>query len=174
MGEYDGTALMEFKTRKEIIYLLNNETVCTYEMDDAPPFEMNDEALDRALAVTMMLGCNVVGEVHITRKQYLDGSIPTGFQRTAIVGTDGDIPFAGRTVHIRQLVDRGGQLPRGQRQRPRPHLPHRPPGHAPDRDRHRPGHGHARRRPCRWARCCAGWPAPAAWCAPGRAPRART
>ena len=37
MGEYDGTALMEFKTRKEIVYLLKRETVCTYEMDDAPP-----------------------------------------------------------------------------------------------------------------------------------------
>jgi len=103
MGEYDGTALMEFKTRKEIIYLLNNDTVCTYEMDDAPPFEIDDEALDRSLAVAMLLGCNVVGEVHITRKQYLDGSIPTGFQRTAIVGTDGDVPFRGRTIHIRQI-----------------------------------------------------------------------
>jgi len=103
MGEYDGTALMEFKTRKEIVYLLNRDTVCTYEMDDAPPFELNDEALDRSIAITMMLGCNVVGEVHITRKQYLDGSIPTGFQRTAIIGTDGDIPFGVRTVHIRQL-----------------------------------------------------------------------
>ena len=28
---------------------------------------------------------NIVGEVHITRKQYLDGSIPTGFQRTALL-----------------------------------------------------------------------------------------
>jgi len=103
MGEYDGTALMEFKTRKEIIYLLNQDTVCTYEMDDAPPFEIDDTALDRSIAVTMMLGCNVVSEVHITRKQYLDGSIPTGFQRTAIIGTDGDIPFGERTIHIRQL-----------------------------------------------------------------------
>ena len=103
MGEYDGTALMEFKTRKEIIYLLNNDTVCTYDMDDAPPFEIDPLALDRSLAVSMLLGCNIVGEVHITRKQYLDGSIPTGFQRTAIVGTDGDIPFGERTVHIRQV-----------------------------------------------------------------------
>jgi glutamyl-tRNA(Gln) amidotransferase subunit E len=103
MGEYDGTALMEFKTRKEIIYLLRNETVCTYEMDDAPPFEIDDVALDRSLGVAMMLGCNIVSEVHITRKQYLDGSIPTGFQRTAIVGTDGDIPYGDRTVHIRQI-----------------------------------------------------------------------
>ena len=34
LGEYDGTALMEFRTRKEIIYRLNNETACTYEVDD--------------------------------------------------------------------------------------------------------------------------------------------
>ena len=103
MGEYDGTALMEFKTRKNIIYHLNQETVCTYEMDDAPPFEMDDQALDISIAITMLLGCNVVSEVHITRKQYLDGSIPTGFQRTAIVGTDGDIPCDGKNIHIRQL-----------------------------------------------------------------------
>ncbi len=103
MGEYDGTALMEFKTRKDIIYHLNQATVCTYEMDDAPPFEIDDLALDRSIAITTLLGCNVVNEVHITRKQYLDGSIPTGFQRTAIIGTDGDIPFGERTIHIRQL-----------------------------------------------------------------------
>jgi len=103
MGEYDGTALMEFKTRKNIIYLLNQDTVCTYDMDDAPPFEIDDLALDRSIAMTMLLGCNVVGEVHITRKQYLDGSIPTGFQRTAIIGTDGDIPYGDRNIHIRQI-----------------------------------------------------------------------
>ena len=103
MGEYDGTALMEFKTRKDIVYLLNSETVCTYEMDDAPPFEIDDVALDRSFAIARLLGCNIVSEVHITRKQYLDGSIPTGFQRTAIVGTDGAIPYRGRTVRIRQI-----------------------------------------------------------------------
>ncbi|HOX25540.1 MAG TPA: Glu-tRNA(Gln) amidotransferase subunit GatE [Candidatus Krumholzibacteria bacterium] len=103
MGEYDGTALMEFKTRKDIVYLLNNETVCTYEMDDAPPFEIDDLALDRSIAIARLLGCNIVSEVHITRKQYLDGSIPTGFQRTAIVGTDGAIPYRGRSIRIRQI-----------------------------------------------------------------------
>lgn len=103
MGEYDGTALMEFKTRKNITYLLNKNTVCTYEMDDAPPFEIDDVALDHSIAVSMLLDLNIVGEVHITRKQYLDGSIPTGFQRTAIIGTDGDIPFGDRMIHIRAL-----------------------------------------------------------------------
>ena len=48
LGEYDGTALMEFKTKKDIIYRINYDTVCTYEMDDTPPFQINEQALDIA------------------------------------------------------------------------------------------------------------------------------
>jgi len=103
LGEYDGTALMEFKTKKEIIYRINRETVCTYEMDDTPPFMIDEQALDIALGVAMLYRCILVDELHIARKQYLDGSIPTGFQRTTIVGVDGRIPYKGRDVRIVQL-----------------------------------------------------------------------
>ena len=103
LGEYDGTALMEKKTRKNIYYRIHHDTVCTYEFDDTPPFFMADDALDYALEVAMLLRLNLVSELHIARKQYLDGSIPTGFQRTTIVGVDGWIPFKGRRIGIRQL-----------------------------------------------------------------------
>lgn len=103
LGEYDGTALMEFKTRKHILYHLNYESVCTYEMDDAPPFEINEEAIDIALRIALLLRLKLIDELHIARKQYLDGSIPTGFQRTTIVGINGWIPFEGRRIGIRQL-----------------------------------------------------------------------
>ncbi|UCG32195.1 MAG: Glu-tRNA(Gln) amidotransferase subunit GatE [Phycisphaerales bacterium] len=104
LGEYDGTALMEFKTRKNIIYQLNFETVCTYEMDDSPPFQINDRAVDITLRIGMMFNLNLIDELHIARKQYLDGSIPTGFQRTTIVGVNGWMPYRGRKVGIRQLA----------------------------------------------------------------------
>lgn len=103
LGEYDGTALMEFKTKKEIIYQINSETVCTYEMDDTPPFEINQQALDIALEIAMLMNYKLVGEIHIARKQYLDGSIPTGFQRTTIVGIDGWVPFKNRKIGLIQL-----------------------------------------------------------------------
>ncbi len=103
LGEYDGTALMEFKTRKNIIYLLHKDNVCTYEMDDTPPFLLNQQALDIAIEQCLMLGCDIVDEVHIARKQYLDGSIPTGFQRTAIVGVGGRLPFRDRMISITQV-----------------------------------------------------------------------
>jgi glutamyl-tRNA(Gln) amidotransferase subunit E len=109
MGEYDGTALMEFKTRKEIVYLLERGSVCTYEMDDTPPFPIDDEAVAIAVEQAQLLDLNLVAELHVMRKQYLDGSIPTGFQRTAMVGLTGRIPFrvpelgVNRDLSIRQL-----------------------------------------------------------------------
>jgi glutamyl-tRNA(Gln) amidotransferase subunit E len=103
LGEYDGTALMEFKTKKEIIYRIHRDTVCTYEMDDTPPFMMDDSALDIAVEVALLLNLNLVNELHIARKQYLDGSIPTGFQRTTILGVDGWIPYKNRKIRIAQL-----------------------------------------------------------------------
>jgi len=109
LGEYDGTALMEFKTRKEIVYLLERGSVCTYEMDDTPPFPIDDEAVALAVEQAQLLDLNLVAELHVMRKQYLDGSIPTGFQRTAMVGLTGRIPFrvpelgVDRELSIRQL-----------------------------------------------------------------------
>ncbi len=109
LGEYDGTALMEFKTHKEIVYLLERGTVCTYEMDDTPPFEIDDEAVRIAIEMSELCNLNLVSELHVMRKQYLDGSIPTGFQRTAMVGLTGAIPFqvpelgVDRELSIRQL-----------------------------------------------------------------------
>lgn len=120
LGEYDGTALMEFKTKKEIIYLLNHKNVCTYEMDDTPPFLVNQEAIDASIELCMSMNLDIIDEVHIARKQYLDGSIPTGFQRTAIIGVNGWIPFKGRRLTIthvsleedscREVKDRGHQI----------------------------------------------------------------
>lgn len=109
LGEYDGTALMEFKTKKEIVYLLERRSVCTYEMDDTPPFDIDDEAVRIAIEMAELCNLNLVSELHVMRKQYLDGSIPTGFQRTAMVGLTGHIPFhvpdlgVSRELSIRQL-----------------------------------------------------------------------
>ncbi|MEA3477632.1 MAG: Glu-tRNA(Gln) amidotransferase subunit GatE [Bacteroidota bacterium] len=103
LGEYDGTALMEFKTRKEIIYRIKNETACTYDVDDTPPFTIDEEALNISIEISLLSKLNIVGEVHITRKQYLDGSIPTGFQRTAIIGVEGEIPLKHKKIRLIQL-----------------------------------------------------------------------
>ena len=94
--------------------------VCTYEMDDTPPFLVNQEAIDVAIELCLTMDMDIIDEVHIARKQYLDGSIPTGFQRTAIVGVNGWLPFKGRQLTIthvsveedscREVKDKGHQI----------------------------------------------------------------
>ena len=111
---------MEFKTKKEIIYLLNHLNVCTYEMDDTPPFLVNQEAIDLTIELCLMMHMDVIDEVHFARKQYLDGSIPTGFQRTAIIGVNGWLPFRGRKLTVthvsveedscREVSDKGHRI----------------------------------------------------------------
>ncbi len=103
LGEYDGTALMEFKTKKNVIYRLYRDLTCTYEMDDTPPFLVNQQAVDFAIQLALHFNCRIVDELHVIRKQYLDGSIPTGFQRTMIIGVDGWMPFKDRTINITQV-----------------------------------------------------------------------
>ncbi len=103
LGEYDGTALMEFKTRKNITNRCKHATTCTYEVDDTPPFPINKDALEKSIIISLLSKLNIVGEVHITRKQYLDGSIPTGFQRTAIIGVSGEIPLKHKKIGLIQL-----------------------------------------------------------------------
>jgi glutamyl-tRNA(Gln) amidotransferase subunit E len=117
LGEYDGTALMEFKTRKDVVYRIFGDLNCTYEMDDTPPFLINEKALDIAIAIAETFHMSLVDEVHITRKQYLDGSIPTGFQRTAIIGVGGSFILENQEIGIlhmsveedscREVSDRG-------------------------------------------------------------------
>ena len=102
LGEYDGTALMEKKTRKNIYYRIHHSTVCTYEFDDTPPFLIDDDALDITLELCLLFDLNIVSELHIAQA-IPDGSIPAGFQRTGIVGVTGAIPYGDRTIGIRQL-----------------------------------------------------------------------
>lgn len=103
-GEYDRTALMEARTRKNIFYRIHHDTVCTYEFDDTPPFPINEDALDIAVEIALMLRVNLVDELHVARKQYLDGSIPAGFQRTTVLGVDGSFSLAGRTIGVREVA----------------------------------------------------------------------
>ncbi|HON44142.1 MAG TPA: Glu-tRNA(Gln) amidotransferase subunit GatE [Planctomycetota bacterium] len=103
LGQYDSSALTEFKTNKKIIYQIVKKTACTYETDDTPPFTINKEALEIALEISLLCKSNIVGEVHISRKQYVDGSIPAGFQRTAILGLEGEIPLKNKKLKLIQL-----------------------------------------------------------------------
>ena len=100
MGEFDKAMLREFEKGLTIIYEGYNDTTCSYELDETPPFPLNEEAIDIALMITLLLNCNVVDELHVCRKNYLDGSVPCGFQRTIYIGGGGYLPINGKKISI--------------------------------------------------------------------------
>ncbi|NHK30553.1 MAG: Glu-tRNA(Gln) amidotransferase subunit GatE [Asgard group archaeon] len=103
LGEYDKAALMEFKKKKEIKYELH-DSICSYEIDETPPFEPDPNAIDLAITIARLLHMDIIDELHVNRKQYLDGSIPTGFQRTMIVGIGGKIKTENQTINLDMLA----------------------------------------------------------------------
>ncbi|MHA1531269.1 MAG: Glu-tRNA(Gln) amidotransferase subunit GatE, partial [Candidatus Heimdallarchaeota archaeon] len=54
LGEYDKAALMEFKKRKKIVYEIH-DSVCSYEIDETPPFDPDPNAIDLAITIARLL-----------------------------------------------------------------------------------------------------------------------
>jgi glutamyl-tRNA(Gln) amidotransferase subunit E len=101
LGVYDEAMITEYQKGMGIVYEGYNDVVCTYELDDTPPFLCNNEARRVALQIALLLNANIIEEMHVVRKNYLDGSVPCGFQRTMILGTDGFIPLeSGKDIRI--------------------------------------------------------------------------
>ncbi len=90
MGEVDEAALEEAKYSRTFIYK-GYDSTCLVENDEQPPGELNQEAVEIALEVALLLNMNPADEVHTMRKIVIDGSNTCGFQRTALVATDGGI-----------------------------------------------------------------------------------
>ncbi|MFX0058049.1 MAG: Glu-tRNA(Gln) amidotransferase subunit GatE [Candidatus Heimdallarchaeota archaeon] len=101
MGTFDKAMLTEYEKGMNIVYESYNDVICTYELDDTPPFPCNEEARKIALQIALLLNANIIEEMHVCRKNYLDGSVPCGFQRTMILGTDGYIQLEnGKKIGI--------------------------------------------------------------------------
>ena len=91
LGETDPAALFESKKSKLMNYKADTNTSCLVEADEEPPHEISEEALDIALTISYLLKSEPVDEIHVMRKLVIDGSNTTGFQRTVIIATGGEI-----------------------------------------------------------------------------------
>ncbi|MBN1329420.1 MAG: Glu-tRNA(Gln) amidotransferase subunit GatE [Candidatus Heimdallarchaeota archaeon] len=105
MGDFDAGMLIEFEKGYRVIYHAYEESVCVYEQDEQPPFWPDKEAIYKGYELAHWLNFSaMVDEIVVSRKQYLDGSITTGFQRTMIIARDGYIPINNKKVRISNLT----------------------------------------------------------------------
>ncbi len=100
MGEIDRAALAQFQRHMGYRYQCCEGTSCLVELDEEPPHSVNPDAMGIALTFSEMLGANVIDEIHFMRKIVVDGSNTSGFQRTALVATDGHVMAGDREISI--------------------------------------------------------------------------
>ncbi|GAB3313301.1 Glu-tRNA(Gln) amidotransferase subunit GatE [Haloplanus salinarum] len=103
LGELDEAAVEESRVDREFEYLAF-ETTCLVEEDDEPPHRIDDEALEVALQIADLLDMTVVDQAHVMRKIVVDGSNTSGFQRSTLVGQDGQIETAAGPVGVEDLL----------------------------------------------------------------------
>ncbi|ELY53842.1 Glu-tRNA(Gln) amidotransferase subunit GatE [Natronococcus jeotgali] len=103
LGEIDDAALEESKVDREFEYLAYDST-CLVEEDDEPPHELDDEALETTLEIAQLLEMRPVDRAHVMRKLVVDGSNTSGFQRSTLIATDGEIETSEGAVGIEDLL----------------------------------------------------------------------
>ena len=103
LGEIDLAALEESRVDRRFDYL-GYDTTCLVEADEEPPRTIDREALDITLQIAALLDMVVVDQAHVMRKIVVDGSNTTGFQRSALIGTDGEIATSDGPVGIADLL----------------------------------------------------------------------
>ena len=100
MGEVDRAALAQFQRHSGYRYQCCRGTTCLVELDEEPPHDVNPDAMEIALTFSEMLGANIIDEIHFMRKIVVDGSNTSGFQRTALIATDGSVDVGDRKISI--------------------------------------------------------------------------
>ena len=100
LGQVDQAALFEFKKGKTIEYDASTDTSCLVEMDEEPPHNLNEEAIDIALTASILMNSKPVDEIHVMRKIVIDGSNTSGFQRTMLIGMSGFLEVNNKRIGI--------------------------------------------------------------------------
>ncbi|TKX55873.1 Glu-tRNA(Gln) amidotransferase subunit GatE [Halorubrum sp. SP3] len=103
LGELDDAAMEESRVDREFTYLAY-DTTCLVEEDDEPPRRVDGEALSVALQIADLLDLSVVDQAHVMRKLVIDGSNTSGFQRSILLGQDGEIETESGSVSVVDLM----------------------------------------------------------------------
>jgi len=103
IGEQDKSAVFEMLKEKNGIYEIFYESSCLIELDEEPILEINKDALRTVLTVSKLLNCDISEDLIMMRKQVLDYSNTSGFQRTGLVARNGYVNVSDRVIEIESV-----------------------------------------------------------------------
>ncbi len=101
-GEIDIAAKHEAGKDFEFVYQ-GYDTTCLVELDEEPPCLIDNEALETALHIALLLNCEIVPISQIMRKTVVDGSNTSGFQRTVLIARNGYVETSSGRVCVESV-----------------------------------------------------------------------
>ena len=99
-GEVDVAVKHEARLDKEFIYEAYKDTTSLVELDESPPENLNEEALEIGLQIALLLNCEIYPVTQVMRKTVIDGSNTSGFQRTVLIGHSGFLETSFGKVEV--------------------------------------------------------------------------
>lgn len=100
LGSIDKSAEFEEGKNRSFIYHIFDGNTCLVDIDEDPPHALNGEALSIALSIASAMGIRIIDELQPMRKSVVDGSDPSAFQRSVMIGLDGSINVNGLKVNV--------------------------------------------------------------------------
>ena len=100
LGNIDRSAEFEELRGRRFVYVVPEPNTCLVELDEEPPHKLNEEALDVALALAGSMNMHIIDELQPMRKEVVDGSDPSAFQRTMLVAVDGEVEVEGHKIKM--------------------------------------------------------------------------
>lgn len=99
-GKVDASTEFESGKQRHFVYNTVRLGSCLVDVDEEPPHMMDMEALESAMRVCAALHAEMPDEIQPMRKEVVDGSDPSAFQRTMLVGYNGSIVVGGEKIGI--------------------------------------------------------------------------
>jgi len=100
LDEKDKSAVFEMLKGRQGVYEVFHESSCLIELDEEPILNINKDALRTVLTISKLLKCDIVEDLIIMRKQVLDYSNTSGFQRTGLVARNGYVNVKNNVIEI--------------------------------------------------------------------------
>ncbi len=100
LGSIDKSAEFEEQKNRTFTYNIFDGNTCLVDIDEEPPHQLNEDALQISLAVAASMGMQIIDEVQPMRKAVVDGSDPSAFQRTMMIALNGSISVVGNKINI--------------------------------------------------------------------------
>ncbi len=98
-GATDVAARFEQRRNRSFEYV-QSPNAGLIELDEAPPRDHDSEAVDVVLTIAALMEANPIPRLQAMRKTVVDGSNTSGFQRTTIVATGGEIEVDSAKIGV--------------------------------------------------------------------------